>query len=91
MKNLFLKVKEMDNFPLEDAEKKDKLLHEQFDRIVFHAERMEDISDIPDGVYIGEYDVNFIYAKVEETPLQEKRSEIVENFFEMPNLGLRVL
>ena len=22
------------------------------------------ISDIPDGVYIGEYDVNFIYAKV---------------------------
>ena len=25
------------------------------------------ISDIPDGVYIGEYDVNFIYAKVEVT------------------------
>ncbi|MDE6213252.1 MAG: FMN-binding protein [Lachnospiraceae bacterium] len=24
-----------------------------------------DISDIPDGVYIGEYDVNVIYAKVE--------------------------
>ncbi len=23
------------------------------------------ISDIPDGVYIGEYDVNFIYVKVE--------------------------
>lgn len=23
------------------------------------------ISDIPDGVYIGEYDVNFIFAKVE--------------------------
>ena len=23
------------------------------------------ISDIPDGVFIGEYDVNFIYAKVE--------------------------
>ena len=23
------------------------------------------ISDIPDGVYIGEYDVNFIYTKVE--------------------------
>ena len=23
------------------------------------------ISDIPEGVYIGEYDVNFIYAKVE--------------------------
>lgn len=22
------------------------------------------ISDIPDGVYVGEYDVNFIYAKV---------------------------
>ena len=29
----------------------------------------EDInfSDIPDGVYVGEYDVNFIYAKVEVT------------------------
>lgn len=26
-----------------------------------------DISDIPDGVYIGEYDVNVIYAKVEVT------------------------
>lgn len=26
-----------------------------------------DISDIADGVYIGEYDVNFIYAKVEVT------------------------
>ncbi len=25
------------------------------------------ISDIPDGVYAGEYDVNFIYAKVEVT------------------------
>ena len=25
------------------------------------------ISDIPDGVYIGEYDVNFIYARVEVT------------------------
>lgn len=25
------------------------------------------ISDIPDGVYVGEYDVNFIYAKVEVT------------------------
>lgn len=25
------------------------------------------ISDIPDGVYIGEYDVDFIYAKVEVT------------------------
>lgn len=25
------------------------------------------ISDIADGVYIGEYDVNFIYAKVEVT------------------------
>ncbi len=23
------------------------------------------ISDIPDGVYVGEYDVDFIYAKVE--------------------------
>lgn len=26
-----------------------------------------DISEIPDGVYTGEYDVNFIYAKVEVT------------------------
>ncbi len=26
-----------------------------------------DISNIPDGVYVGEYDVNFIYAKVEVT------------------------
>ena len=23
-----------------------------------------EISDIPDGVYVGEYDVNFIYVKV---------------------------
>lgn len=26
-----------------------------------------DISDMPDGTYIGEYDVDFIYAKVEVT------------------------
>ena len=26
-----------------------------------------DISEISDGIYIGEYDVNFIYAKVEVT------------------------
>lgn len=26
-----------------------------------------DFSTIPDGVYVGEYDVNFIYAKVEVT------------------------
>ncbi len=26
-----------------------------------------DISGIPDGVYVGEYDVNFIYVKVEVT------------------------
>ena len=26
-----------------------------------------DISNIPDGNYVGEYDVNFIYAKVEVT------------------------
>lgn len=90
MKNLFLKVKEMDNFPLEDAEKKDKLLHEQFDRIVFHAERMEDISDIPDETLL--YFLSNIDTYIGgETPLQEKRNEIVENFFEMPNLGLRVL
>lgn len=25
------------------------------------------LSDIPNGIYIGEYDVNFIYAKVEVT------------------------
>ena len=28
--------------------------------------KTENISDIPDGVYVGEYDVNFIYAKVED-------------------------
>lgn len=33
------------------------------------------ISDISDGVYIGEYDVNFIYARVEVT-VQEKKSKI---------------
>lgn len=26
-----------------------------------------DISNIPDGIYVGEYDVDFIYAKVEVT------------------------
>ena len=26
-----------------------------------------DISNIPDGVYVGEYDVDFVYAKVEVT------------------------
>lgn len=26
-----------------------------------------DISEIPDGIYVGEYDVDFIYAKVEVT------------------------
>lgn len=26
-----------------------------------------DISNIPDGVYVGEYDVNFIFARVEVT------------------------
>ncbi len=26
-----------------------------------------DISDVPDGVYVGEYNVDFIYAKVEVT------------------------
>lgn len=26
-----------------------------------------DITDVPGGIYIGEYDVNFIYAKVEVT------------------------
>ena len=26
-----------------------------------------DISDIPDGVFVGEYDVDFVYAKVEVT------------------------
>lgn len=31
-----------------------------------------DISEIPDGVYVGEYDVNFIYAKVEVTVQTEE-------------------
>ena len=26
-----------------------------------------DISNVPDGVYVGEYDVDFVYAKVEVT------------------------
>ena len=26
-----------------------------------------DISDVPDGVYVGEYDVDFVYARVEVT------------------------
>lgn len=26
-----------------------------------------DISDIPDGIYVGEYDVNFVYARVQVT------------------------
>jgi uncharacterized protein with FMN-binding domain len=34
------------------------------------------ISDIPDGVYIGEYDVNFIYVKVEvDVSILEHRQE----------------
>ena len=39
------------------------------------------ISDVSDGVYIGEYDVNFIYAKVEVT---------VQNDLQCMVLGPRV-
>lgn len=35
-----------------------------------------DFSMIPDGVYIGEYDVNFIYAKVEVTVQGGKMTDI---------------
>ena len=34
------------------------------------------ISDIPDGVYVGEYDVDFIYAKVEVTMLNGEITNI---------------
>ena len=34
------------------------------------------ISDIPDGVYVGEYDVDFIYAKVEVTVQNEEITNI---------------
>lgn len=36
-----------------------------------------DISAIPDGVYVGEYDVNFIYAKVEVTVQNGEMTDIV--------------
>lgn len=36
-----------------------------------------DLSAIPDGVYVGEYDVNFIYAKVEVTVQNGKMTDIV--------------
>ena len=49
-----------------------------------------DISDIPDETLL--YFLSNIDTYIGgETPLQERRNEIVENFFEMPNLGLRVL
>ena len=35
-----------------------------------------DLSAIPDGVYVGEYDVNFIYAKVEVTVSDGKMTGI---------------
>ncbi len=35
-----------------------------------------DLSDLPDGVYVGEYDVNFIYAKVEVTVQNGKMEDI---------------
>ena len=35
------------------------------------------ISDISDGVYIGEYDVNFIYAKVEVTVQNGEITDII--------------
>ena len=34
------------------------------------------IPDIPDGVYVGEYDVDFIYAKVEVTMLNGEITNI---------------
>jgi len=36
-----------------------------------------DISTVPDGVYIGEYDVDFVYAKVEVT-VQDKAITQIE-------------
>ncbi len=36
-----------------------------------------DFSAIPDGVYVGEYDVNFIYAKVEVTVQNGEMTDIV--------------
>lgn len=35
------------------------------------------ISDVSDGVYIGEYDVNFIYAKVEVTVQNGEITDII--------------
>ena len=35
-----------------------------------------DISEIPDGTYIGEYDVDFIYARVEVTVQNGKITDI---------------
>lgn len=35
------------------------------------------ISDVSDGVYIGEYDVNFIYAKVEVTVRNGEITDII--------------
>lgn len=35
-----------------------------------------DLSDLSDGVYVGEYDVNFIYAKVEVTVQNGKMEDI---------------
>lgn len=35
-----------------------------------------DISDVSDGIYIGEYDVNFIYAKVEVTIQNKEITDI---------------
>ncbi len=36
-----------------------------------------DLSAIPDGVYVGEYDVNFIYAKVEVTVRNREMTDII--------------
>ncbi len=36
-----------------------------------------DLSAIPDGVYVGEYDVNFIYAKVEVTVRNGEMTDII--------------
>ena len=37
----------------------------------------EEFSDVSDGVYIGEYDVNFIYAKVEVTVQNGEITDII--------------
>lgn len=50
------------------SEYKQKVQSTTFDEI--------NISDIPDGIYIGEYDVNFIYAKVKVSIKNGKIADI---------------